>query len=148
MLGWALMETRRALRGGASDLVFPQGAAYSSVRQESSQLQVAASSSVGKEFQGTAPAQASGAELAPSILTGVEKSFLKVAKKVRELIKLEAAVASGKPFDKLQAKKLEGKHDLLLELSSLANDLSPELQAKNNDVLIAARDYLADASNS
>jgi len=73
-----------------------------------------------------------------SALTEQEKAFLKTAKKVREVLKLEAA-SKGKDLDQMQAKKLEGKQALLLELSSFEKDLPLEsdLRSKNKDVLDA-----------
>jgi len=74
----------------------------------------------------------------PSTLTEQEKAFLKTAKKVREVLKLEASSA-GKDLDKMQAKKIEGKQGLLLELSSIEKDLplDSDLRVKNKDVLDA-----------
>jgi len=73
-----------------------------------------------------------------STLTDQEKAFLKTAKKVREVLKLEATSA-GKDLDKMQTKKLEGKQGLLLELSSIEKDLPLDsgLRVKNKDVLDA-----------
>lgn len=84
------------------------------------------------------PLQVSADHVGTSTLTEQEKAFLKTAKKVREILKLEAASA-GKDLDKLQAKKLEGKQSLLSELSSIEKHLPQEsdLRVKNKDVLDA-----------
>jgi len=79
-----------------------------------------------------------------STLAQGEKAFLKVGKKVRNLVKLEGETTSGKALDKMQAKMLEGKYDLFLELSHLEKKLplDSDLRSKNEELLAAVAAYL------
>merc|ERR1712181_50589 len=113
MLGWALMEARKALL---------------------------APEAVAAELPASEVPNVSD-EPAPSKLTEPEKKLLKSAKKVREVLKLQEACDRGETLDKMQAKKLEGKDDMLLELARIERDLplESELRAKNKDVLAHLR---------
>lgn len=126
MLGWALMEARKAL-GTGSVLALPLANACSATGKASSSNDL------------------EGYSVAASILPEQEKAFMKVAKKARELLKLEADTAAGVALDKMQLKKLEGKHDLFLELSALEVDLpqESECRAKNEEVLMAVATYFS-----
>jgi ribA/ribD-fused uncharacterized protein len=126
MLGWALMETRTALRLAAGSSPSPQVAEISHTN--------ASDMSGNKEEQSTG-----------SICTEQEKSFLKIVKKCRAILKLEDMLAAGTALDKMQMKKLDEKYDAFLELSNLEKDLPIEsdLRSKNQDLLIAMTGYLA-----
>lgn len=65
-----------------------------------------------------------------------EKEFLKVAKKIREVLKLEERQAKGETLEKLQAEKVSSKEALLKEVVALAIKLPGETEvlAKNQDI--------------
>jgi len=114
LLGWALMEARKTLRGAAA---IPEV--------------------MGKTAAHEIQPAFTGLDQAASSLTDQEKQFLKMAKKVREMFKLEELDAAGNTLDTTQRKKLESKHSLLSELIDLAKRLPPEseLLSRNKDLM-------------
>lgn len=89
---------------------------------------------------GYAPKAAAAPDLTvapPSSLNAVEKNFLKLAKDIRAVLKIEARKESGETIDKLQLDKLAKKDQLIASLSEQLRSLdsnSPLLE-KNQDVL-------------
>jgi len=125
MLGWALMEARRALRLVEGSSVTPHVAEIS-VANVSDKSVIKTEQSTGS----ACPEQ--------------DKAFLKIVKKCRAILKLEEMLEGGATLDKLQTKKLEEKHDAFVELSEIEKNLPSEsdLQSKNNDVLVAMTAFL------
>jgi translation initiation factor 3 subunit I len=74
--------------------------------------------------------------VASSKLTDEEKEYLKLAKKLREILKLEERVAKGEVLEGLQSEKVAGKDKLLKEVVSWAMKLPPktEVLEKNPDI--------------
>lgn len=124
LLGWALMEARKALRSGDIELAPP----------------VASTSMCNSSVMTDAKS-----ETVSSGLTEEEKSFLKIAKKCRAILTLEATLVAGETLDKTQMKKLDEKHNAFMELSDVQKHLSTEseLRSRNEDVLVAMATYLA-----
>lgn len=127
ILGWALMQTREALRHGEA---------------ETASIESGSTVAAGRPADATRACQ--GYSQKPievrhegQGLTDHEKAFLKAAKKVREIFKLEQDNIAGKPLDKNQAQKLESKHSLLVELSILEGQLpsDSEIRTKNQDLV-------------
>lgn len=108
MLGWALMMARQTLRGTKAA---PDAAVFV------------------EELAASLPPQ--------SKLSEQEKEFLKVVKKVRDVVKLGDANASCKPLDKLQEEKLKNKHVVFAEMRALAACLPSDSKCltNNKDVL-------------
>jgi len=73
---------------------------------------------------------------AASVLTQSEKEFLKVAKKVRAILKLKEQKAAG-TIETLQEKKIDTWDEVLAELREAEESLSKDshLRVKNTDVL-------------
>lgn len=71
-----------------------------------------------------------------SKLSEEEKEWLKLAKKFREILKLEERQTKGEVLEGLQQEKVASKDKLLKEVSSLAAKLPPETEVlqKNQDV--------------
>lgn len=71
-----------------------------------------------------------------SRLADDEKDFLKLAKKIRDVIKLEERVAKGETLEGLQKEKLESKENLIKEVAVIAARLPGETQIfeKNPDI--------------
>eukprot|EP00747_Dinoflagellata_sp_TGD_P161689 gnl/TRDRNA2_/TRDRNA2_178435_c0_seq1.p1 gnl/TRDRNA2_/TRDRNA2_178435_c0~~gnl/TRDRNA2_/TRDRNA2_178435_c0_seq1.p1 ORF type:complete len:478 (-),score=99.56 gnl/TRDRNA2_/TRDRNA2_178435_c0_seq1:38-1471(-) len=71
-----------------------------------------------------------------SKLSDDEKEFLKNAKKVREVLKLEERARAGEQLESKQVEKVAGKEGLLKEIASLAVKLpaNTEVLEKNQDV--------------
>jgi len=106
MLGWALMMARQSLRGAMA------------VPDVATVVEVPTVSLPPKE---------------PSKLTEQEKEFMKLVKKVRDIVKLDDAHASGKPLDKMQVEKLKSKDCVLSELRALVTRLPSESQCLTNN---------------
>mmetsp|Transcript_118516 Transcript_118516/g.221428 ORF Transcript_118516/g.221428 Transcript_118516/m.221428 type:complete len:377 (-) Transcript_118516:183-1313(-) len=123
MLGWALMMARDALRASEAADALPEVQAAEACADSSAEA---------------------GGPLASSALSDQEKAFLKMAKKARDILKLEEASAAGTALNQMQAKKLEAKRDIFSELLGLAKDLPAEsdIPGKNEDVLTAASAFL------
>lgn len=71
-----------------------------------------------------------------SKLVDEEKEFLKLAKKIREILKLEERVAKGETLEGLQQEKVASKEKLLKEITTYAVKLPGESEVlqKNQDV--------------
>lgn len=74
---------------------------------------------------------------ASSKLDDNEKAFLKAAKKIREILKLEKSVEGGAKLEATQKAKLDSKGETIAELTTLARKLpaGTELFEKNADVV-------------
>jgi len=85
---------------------------------------------------GTAPLQPTASGSAPSQLSLMEKEFLKVAKKVRAILRLKEQKAAGS-LAANQEKKLDTWDEMLAELRETEQKLSKDsdLREKNTDVL-------------
>lgn len=66
-----------------------------------------------------------------------EKEYLKLAKKLREILKLEERESQGEKLDQKQAEKISAKTSLLKEVTDLAKKLpgDTDVLAKNQDIL-------------
>merc|ERR1712176_244265 len=95
MLGWALMQSRNALRAGhagqvSANLDSPSGVAQSSGGSKSGKAN---------------PEQSESS----SVLSEQEKAFMKSLKNVRALLKLEEMESSGKKIGQVAGKQVGGK---------------------------------------
>jgi len=72
-----------------------------------------------------------------SALVEEEKEFLKVAKKIRDVLKLEERQAQGESLQQLQLDKIAGKGKLIEEVTGLASKLPSrtEVLEKNQDIM-------------
>eukprot|EP00440_Ansanella_granifera_P049768 gb/GFBE01053937.1/.p1 GENE.gb/GFBE01053937.1/~~gb/GFBE01053937.1/.p1 ORF type:complete len:384 (+),score=91.67 gb/GFBE01053937.1/:1-1152(+) len=89
----------------------------------------------------SAPPAANAPAKQSSELSATEKEFMRVAKKVREVLKLEDEASKGTKLDGPRNKKLEGKEKLLQELRE-ADSRLPEasnVREKNPDVMKALK---------
>jgi len=72
----------------------------------------------------------------PSRLAEHEKEFLKLAKKLRDVLKLEERQGKGEALDRLQAEKIAGKPQMLKDMNAIAVKLpaGTEVLTKNQDI--------------
>jgi len=117
MLGWALMEARTAIRKGVID---------------------------GGATCGILPASPATPPPAASSLGADEKTFMKVAKKVREIVKLEEDVCSGKTLDNMQLSKVQGKRGVCEEFLRLWSCLpdGSDLRHKNEKLFAIVHEFV------
>jgi WD40 repeat protein len=71
-----------------------------------------------------------------SALTDEEKEYLKLAKKLRDVLKLEERAIKGETLESLQQEKVSSKGAMLKEVTALAVKLPPgtDVLAKNQDI--------------
>lgn len=71
-----------------------------------------------------------------SALNDDEKEFLKISKKLREILKLEERQLNGEKLDKTQEQKVTGRAALLKEVTAVASKLPAETEVfdKNQDI--------------
>lgn len=72
-----------------------------------------------------------------SALDDSEKDFLKLAKKLREIFKLEEKASKGETLEKKQQEKVDEKEKLIKDIAAIAGKLpgSTDLLSKNQDIV-------------